>query len=37
MIPACSALDFLLDIWIDSAGRVTVHNEDRFEKAVVWG
>ena len=33
----CSALDLLLDIWIDSGGRVTVHNEDRFEKAVVWG
>jgi predicted RNA-binding protein associated with RNAse of E/G family len=33
----CSALDLLLDIWIDAGGRVTVHNEDRFEKAVVWG
>jgi uncharacterized protein len=33
----CSALDLLLDIWIDAGGRVTVHNEDRFEQAVVWG
>ena len=33
----CSALDLLLDIWIDADGRVTVHNEDRFENAVVWG
>jgi uncharacterized protein len=33
----CSALDLLLDIWIDAGGRVTLHNEDRFEKAVVWG
>ena len=33
----CSALDLLLDIWIDAGGRVTVHNEDRFEKVVVWG
>ena len=34
---ACSAPDLLLDIWIDSSGRVTVHNEDRFEEAVVLG
>ncbi len=33
----CVAPDLLLDIWIDADGRVTVHNEDRFEKAVVWG
>ena len=33
----CSALDLLLEVWIDEGGRVTVHNEDRFEKAVVGG
>jgi predicted RNA-binding protein associated with RNAse of E/G family len=33
----CSALDLLLDIWLDSGGRVTVHNEDCFEKAVIGG
>ena len=33
----CAAVDLLLDVWIDAGGRVTVHNEDRFEKAMVWG
>jgi predicted RNA-binding protein associated with RNAse of E/G family len=33
----CWTVDLLLDIWIDAGGRVTVHNEDRFEEAVVWG
>jgi predicted RNA-binding protein associated with RNAse of E/G family len=33
----CSAVDLILDIWIDSGGRVTIHNEDSFETAVVLG
>ncbi len=33
----CSAADLVLDIWIDSGGRVTIHNEDSFEEAVVLG
>ena len=33
----CSASDLVLDIWIDSGGRVTVHNEDSFEEAVILG
>ena len=34
---ACSAVDLILDIWIDQAGRVTIHNEDAFEQAVLLG
>ena len=33
----CSATDLVLDIWIDSSGRVTLHNEEQFEEAVVLG
>jgi predicted RNA-binding protein associated with RNAse of E/G family len=34
---SCSATDLILDIWIDQAGQVTVHNEDAFERAVLSG
>ena len=33
----CSAIDLVLDIWIDSIGRVTIHNEEAFEAAAVSG
>ena len=33
----CVADDYILDIWIDPQGRVTVHNEDEFERAVLLG
>ncbi len=33
----CSADDYILDIWIDPEGRVTVRNEDEFERAVLLG
>lgn len=33
----CAADDHILDIWIDPEGRVTVHNEDEFDRAVVVG
>jgi predicted RNA-binding protein associated with RNAse of E/G family len=33
----CVADDFILDIWIDPQGRVTVHNEDEFDRAVLVG
>lgn len=33
----CAADDYVLDIWIDSQGRVTVHNEDEFDRAVLVG
>ncbi len=33
----CSAIDLVLDIWIDSGGRVTIHNEDAFEEGVILG
>jgi predicted RNA-binding protein associated with RNAse of E/G family len=34
---ACAAQDFLLDIWIDPAGHVTIHNEAEFEAALAAG
>jgi predicted RNA-binding protein associated with RNAse of E/G family len=33
----CVADDYILDIWIDPHGRVTVHNEDEFDRAVLVG
>lgn len=33
----CAADDYIMDIWIDPRGRVTVHNEDEFERAVLLG
>ncbi len=33
----CAADDLILDIWIDPQGRVTVHNEDEFDRAVLVG
>lgn len=33
----CTADDLILDIWIDPQGRVTVHNEDEFDRAVLLG
>lgn len=33
----CAADDYILDIWIDPQGRVTVHNEDEFDRAVLLG
>lgn len=33
----CAADDYILDIWINPQGRVTVHNEDEFERAVLLG
>jgi predicted RNA-binding protein associated with RNAse of E/G family len=33
----CVADDYILDIWIDPQGRVTVHNEDEFDRAVLLG
>jgi predicted RNA-binding protein associated with RNAse of E/G family len=33
----CSAIDLILDVWIDASGRVTIHNEDEFEAAVASG
>lgn len=33
----CAADDYILDIRIDPQGRVTVHNEDEFERAVLLG
>ncbi len=33
----CRAEDYIMDIWIDSQGRVTVQNEDEFERAVLLG
>jgi hypothetical protein len=32
-----AALDLILAVWIDASGRVTVHNEERFEAAVASG
>jgi predicted RNA-binding protein associated with RNAse of E/G family len=34
---ACITEDYMMDIWIDSAGRVTVHNEEAFEAALASG
>lgn len=33
----CRTADLILDIWISSDGRVTVHNEDAFDRAVLLG
>jgi predicted RNA-binding protein associated with RNAse of E/G family len=33
----CAADDYVLDIWIDPQGRVTVHDEDAFDRAVLLG
>jgi predicted RNA-binding protein associated with RNAse of E/G family len=33
----CRAEDFILDIHIDAQGRVTVHNEEEFERSVLLG
>lgn len=33
----CSADDYILDIRMDPQGRVTVHNEDEFDRAVLVG
>ena len=33
----CRADDYILDIRIDAAGRVTVHNEEEFERSVLLG
>lgn len=33
----CRADDYILDIRIDPQGRVTVHNEDEFERSVLLG
>jgi predicted RNA-binding protein associated with RNAse of E/G family len=33
----CRADDFILDIRIDAHGRVTVHNEEEFERSVLLG
>jgi len=33
----CSAIDLVLDIWIDAAGCVTIHNEYEFEQAAGAG
>jgi predicted RNA-binding protein associated with RNAse of E/G family len=33
----CAADDYVLDIRIDQQGRVTVHNEDEFDRAVLLG
>jgi predicted RNA-binding protein associated with RNAse of E/G family len=33
----CRAQDYVLDIRIDPQGRVTVHNEDEFERSVLLG
>ena len=30
----CYAVDLLLDVWIDSAGQVTIYNEDAYDAAV---
>jgi predicted RNA-binding protein associated with RNAse of E/G family len=34
---ACVTTDFVLDIWIDPAGCVTVHNEKEFDAALTSG
>jgi predicted RNA-binding protein associated with RNAse of E/G family len=34
---SCRAEDYVLDIRIDPQGRVTVHNEDEFERSVLLG
>jgi predicted RNA-binding protein associated with RNAse of E/G family len=34
---ACSTEDYVLDIWIDPVGCVTVHNEGEFEAALASG
>ena len=33
----CRADDYIMDIRIDAQGRVTVHNEDEFERSVLLG
>lgn len=34
---SCRADDYILDIRIDAAGRVTVHNEEEFERSALLG
>lgn len=36
-LEGCEADDYILDIEMDPVGRVTVHNEDEFERAVLLG